>query len=60
MMTKEGYTKFVNFTTPGEGVLLLGRGCVSHYSEYALSSTLSIYSSLIAIILKDYNVGFLC
>ena len=44
MMTKEGSTKIVNFTTPGAGVLMLGRGHISHYSEYVLSSILSIYS----------------
>ena len=30
---------------------MLGRGYISHYSEYALSSTLSIYITLIAIVL---------
>ena len=30
MMTNEGSTKIVNFMTPGAGVLLLGRGHVSH------------------------------
>ena len=30
MMTKEGYTKIVNFMTPGAGVLVLGRGHMSH------------------------------
>ena len=28
-MTKEGFTKFVNFMTPGAGVLALGRGRIS-------------------------------
>ena len=37
MMTKEGYTKIVNFMTPVEGVLVLGRVHISyivkiHYS----------------------------
>ena len=31
----------------------------SHYSEYAFSSSLSIYFTLIAIVLKDYNAAFL-
>ena len=48
-MTKKGSTKFVNFVTPGAGVLMLGRGHISHYSEYVVSSTLSIYSTLVAI-----------
>ena len=59
-MTKERSVMIVNFITLGAGGLMLGRGYISHYSEYALSSTLSIYSTLIAIILKEYNVGFLC
>ena len=28
--TKEGSTKIVNFMTPGAGVLVLGRGHISH------------------------------
>ena len=30
MMTKEGSSKIVNFMTPGAGVLVLGRGLISH------------------------------
>ena len=30
MMNKEGSTKIVNFMTPGEGVLVLGRGHISN------------------------------
>ena len=30
MMTKEGCTKIVNFMTPGAGVLMFGRGHISH------------------------------
>ena len=30
MMTKEGSTKIINFMTPGAGVLVLGRGHISH------------------------------
>ena len=58
-MTKEGCTKIVNFMTPEAGVLMFGRGHISHYSEYVLSSTLSIYSTLIAIVLRDYDAAFL-
>ena len=54
MMTKEGSTKIVNFMIPGAGVLKLRYGHRSHYSEYALSSTLSIYSTFIAIELGDF------
>ena len=53
MMTKEGSTKIADFMTPGAGVLVLGHAHISHYSEYALSSTLSIYSTSIAIVLRD-------
>ena len=42
-MTREGSVKSVNFITIGAGGLMLGRGYMSHYSEYVLYSTLSIY-----------------
>ena len=58
MMTKEGSTKIVNFNTPRAWVLMLGRGRISHFSEYVLFSTLSIYSTLIAIMLRDYDAAF--
>ena len=41
MMTKEGTTKIVNFMTHGAGILILGCGHISHYTDYASSSTLS-------------------
>ena len=59
MSIKEGFTKFVNLMTPGAGVLMLGRGHISHYSEDVLYSTLSICSTLIAIVLRDYDAAFL-
>ena len=59
-MTKERSVMIVNFITIGAGGLMLGRGYISHYSEYALSSTLSIYITLIAIVLREYNTAFLC
>ena len=37
---------------------MLGRGHISHFSGYVLSSTLSIYSTLIAIVLRDYDAAF--
>ena len=43
----------------GLGGLMLGRGYISHHSEYALSSSLSIYITLIAIVLSEYNAAFL-
>ena len=60
MTTKEGSSKIVNLMTPGAGVLMLGRGHISHYSEDVLYSTLSIhvYSTLIAIALRDYDAAF--
>ena len=59
MMTMEGSTKIVNFMTPGAGVLMLGRDHISHYSEDVLYSTLLIYSTMIAIVLRDYDAAFL-
>ena len=59
MMTKEGCTKIVNFMTLGAGVLMLRGGHTSYYSEYVVSSTPSIYITLIAIVLRDYDAGFL-
>ena len=58
MMMKEGSTKIVNCLTPRVGVLVLGPGHISHNSEYVLSSTLSIYSTLIASVLRDYDAVF--
>ena len=45
--------------TPWAGVLMLGRSHTSYYSEYVLSSTLSIYSTFIAIVLRDYDAAYL-
>ena len=59
MMTKEGFTKIVNVMTPGAGVLVLGPCHISHYSEFVLSSTLSIYSTFIAIVLRDCDAAYL-
>ena len=53
MMIKEGSTtKIVNFMTPGAVTW-------PYKSIYVLSSTLSIYSTLIAIVLRDYDAAFL-
>ena len=57
-MTKEGSAKIVNFITIGAWDLMLGCDNISHYSEYVLSSTLSIYITLIAIVLRDYDAAF--
>ena len=58
MMTKEGSTKIVNIMTPRAVVVMLGCGHICHYSEYVLSSTLSIYSTFIAIVLRDNDAAF--
>ena len=58
-MTEERTTIIVNFKTPGAEVLVLGRGHISNISENALSFTLSIYSTLIAIVLRDCNANIL-
>ena len=44
---------------PGAGVLMLGRGHISYYNEYVVSSTLSIYSTLLAIVFRDYDAEIL-
>ena len=53
MMTNEEKesTKIVDFITLEAGILMLGRGHihVRHYSEYVLSSNLSIHSTLISV-----------
>ena len=59
MMTKEGSIQISNCSTPKAGVPMQGRGHESHYSEYVLSSTLSIYSTSISIVLRDYNAASL-
>ena len=45
--------RWLIFITIRVGDLMLGRGYVSHNSEYALSSTLSIYIPLIDIVLRE-------
>ena len=45
MIAKEGSTKIVNFMTPGSGVLLLGRGHISHIVKMHYSfKNLLLYS----------------
>ena len=60
MMTEEGSTKIINVMTPGVGVLMLGCGYMGHYSEYALSSDLSVCITMIAVVLREYDAAFLC
>ena len=57
MMTKEGSTKIVTIMTPRAGFLMLGLGHISHYSDNVVSSTLLIYSTLVAIMmLLSYTI----
>ena len=59
MITKEGSTKIVTFMTPWARFFVIGRVHISHYNrEYVLSSTLSVYSTLIAIVLRDYDAAY--
>ena len=58
IMTKEGSAKIEICIIIGAGGLMLGRG--SQYSEQALSSTLSIYITLMAIVFSESNAAFLC
>ena len=45
MMTKEGFTKIVNFMTPGAGVLVLERGHISHIVKlHCFFNNLLLYS----------------
>ena len=44
-MTKEGFTKTATFITPGEGVLALGHGHISHRVERHLFSLKIIFST---------------
>ena len=61
MMTTKGSLKIVNFMNPRAGFLLQGHGHFSKNSdEYALSSTLSIYSTLVTFVLRYFNAAFLC
>ena len=60
MMTKEESIEILNFMTPEAGVLMLGRGHIMKpYSEYVSSSILSIYRTLIIIVLRDNDAAFL-
>ena len=56
LMTRKGLPNF-NFHDPRGWGLMLGRGHISHYSEYVVSSTLSIYCTLVAIVLWDYDAA---
>ena len=57
MMTKKGLQKILD---PWGRVHVQGCGYISYISEFALSSTLSINNTLIAIVLRVYNAVFLC
>ena len=51
-MTKEESSTIVNFIFIGG--FMLWRGYISHYSEYAISSIILIYITLIAIVLREF------
>ena len=55
MMTKEGSTKIVTFMTPMQG---WGSDVRCGHISHVLSSTLSIYSTLIAIVLRDFDADY--
>ena len=59
MMTKEKFTKIVNFIPPVRG------SCASVWQYQSVMkmhylSTLLINSTLIVLVLRDYNAAFLC
>ena len=58
MVTKEGSTKIVNFMESVAGICIVGCGHLSHFSDYELSSTLSIYSILVAILFRELMLLF--
>ena len=39
----KGSTKIVNSMTPGAGVLMLGRGHISHYNDYIIIQHINRY-----------------
>ena len=53
MITKEGSTKIYDPQGWGSDVR---RGHIRHYSEYVLFSSLPIYSTLIAIVIRGYDL----
>ena len=68
MMTKEGSTKIVNFMTPGAGILMFGRGHISHivnmyyhllyqYTTHWLKLCLGIML-LLSYIIADFHLYY--
>ena len=56
---REGPTKFGNFMTPRTGVVVLGRGYMSHtVNMHCLQSTLSICSTLIVVASVDFYLFY--
>ena len=58
MMTKEGSTQIVHFMTPGAGILMLGRGHISHMVNMYYLLLYQDTAHLIAIVLRDYDTAF--
>ena len=52
MINKQEYTWVVNFMETVPGVLIVGWGHSIHYNDYGLSSTLAIYRTLVAVVLR--------
>ena len=60
MMTKEGSTKNCKFHDPRSWGSSARAWPYQSYSKNVLYFVLLIYSTLIAIVLRDYNAAFLC
>ena len=58
MIAKKGFTKIVNFMTQGARVLMLGHDPTSHYSEYALTSTLPYTEHYLLVLYKGIIILF--
>ena len=60
MITKEESSKIVNSMSFETWTRVQECGIYKSYREHALYFTLSIFSTLIATLSRDYNVAFLC
>ena len=61
MMTKEGSTKIVNFMTHGAGVLVLGRGHISHVVKmHYFFQNLHLYSQAFVESSKELLCSSVC
>ena len=60
MLTKERSANIVKFHDQWRLGILCKSVAICHYSEYAASSNLSVYGTLLAIVLRDYNAAYPC